>query len=133
MAGFEVIVRPVVFPNIRPAPARSILPEDDPEQGVAVLGGSGGKLVDLTSSESGNISRSHLVESKRRFDKVKIPYTRPDGTFDYSRYTVVEVLRKVDFFSGNEDTSHTYARFEVPADDSARVIERDVVRKNPQA
>ncbi len=37
MAGLEVVVRPVVFPNIRPAPARALAPEDNPDQGIAVL------------------------------------------------------------------------------------------------
>ena len=33
MAGFEVVVRPVVFPNIRPAPARSLPPRGRSRQG----------------------------------------------------------------------------------------------------
>ena len=40
-AGFEVIVRPVILPNIRPASPRVLVPEDDPSSGVAVLSGSG--------------------------------------------------------------------------------------------
>lgn len=130
MAGFEVIVRPVVFPNIRPAPTRALAPEDTPEQGIAVLGGSGGRLIDLTVSESSSWSRQHLVEKQRKFDRVRIPYTRPDGTFDYSRYIEVEVAKKVDFFDGGTETAHQYAQFEVGTS-GAEIVQRDVVRRNP--
>jgi hypothetical protein len=39
MAGFETVVRPAVFPDIRPAPARSLPPADDPEKGMCVITG----------------------------------------------------------------------------------------------
>lgn len=133
MAGFEVVVRPVVFPNIRPAPTRALSPEDTPEQGIAVLSGSGGALIDLSVSEQTSWSRAHLVEAKRVYDKVRIPYTRQDGTFDYSRYTEVEVIREVDFFDNASHTKHRYADFKEPADGSARIVQTGLVRKNPGA
>ena len=52
MAGFEVVVRPVVFPNIRPAPAQSLPAATDPDQGFAVIHGSSGKSIDLPHSQS---------------------------------------------------------------------------------
>ena len=50
MAGFENIVRPVVFPNIRPSPAQSVPAATAPDQGVAKIHGGSGKSVDLPHS-----------------------------------------------------------------------------------
>jgi hypothetical protein len=133
MAGFEVVVRPVVFPNIRPASPRVLLPEDASEQGIAVINGSDGKLIDLSASEQSSWTRTHLVEAKRRYDKVRVPYSRPDGSIDWSRYTEFEVIKEVDFFEGNKHTRHRYADFKEPPDGSALIIEKDMVRKNSGA
>ena len=65
MTGFEVIVRPVVFPVIRPGRARALAPEDDPEKGIAEFTGSSGGLVDLTFSETHSWSKSKPVEVER--------------------------------------------------------------------
>jgi hypothetical protein len=67
MAGFEVVVRPVVFPNIRPAPPRILAPEDDPEQGFASLSGSGGRLIDLPRSYSWSATNSYHTEAWREY------------------------------------------------------------------
>lgn len=80
MAGFEVIVRPVVFPSIRPQPTRALPPEDDPEQGIATIGGSGGRVLDLTYSYSVSISRSYLsIEEARAQDHVRVYQEEDDG------------------------------------------------------
>ena len=50
MAGFEVVVRPVVFPDIRPAPARSLPPADDPTKGFCEITGAGNFPVQLSFS-----------------------------------------------------------------------------------
>ena len=72
MAGFEVIVRPVVFPNIRPAPTRSLPPADDPEQGQAVFSGGSGQVIALTHSFSASGSRPGGTETERTYDTVRI-------------------------------------------------------------
>lgn len=131
MAGFEVVVRPVVFPNIRPAPTRALSPEDTPEQGIAVLSGSGGALIDLSASEQSSWTRTQIIEAKRRYDKVRIPISRPDGSIDWNQWTEVEVLKEVDFFDNYTRVKHRYADFQTPPDDSARIMEVDLVRKNP--
>ena len=106
--GFETIVRPAVFPNIRPAPARLSLPGDAPDKGVATLGGSGGGVIDLPWSESFSMSRGHH-ETKRTFEKVRMPYTNPDGTLDWSHYIEFEIATKFEFspsFDLNFDPPH---------------------------
>lgn len=95
MAGFEVIVRPVVFPNIRPAPTRSLPPEDDPKKGVCVIHGSGGQLVDLPASWSVSTSKQRSTETERRVDEVRIYQEEEDGTVNKKNFIDVEVANRI--------------------------------------
>jgi hypothetical protein len=79
MSGFEIIVRPVVFPNIRPAPSRSLPPEDDPESGRATLTGSSGQVIALSHSFTASGSMPGGDETDRTFDEARI---RPGGDGD---------------------------------------------------
>ena len=40
MAGFETVVRPAIFPDIRPKAKQLLPPLDDPEKGFAVIQGN---------------------------------------------------------------------------------------------
>jgi hypothetical protein len=80
MAGFEVIVRPVIFPNIRPQAPRVLAPEDDPTQGFAEIGGGGGQVIDLPYTWSYNMSRSmQQIEQARASDKARVYQEEDDG------------------------------------------------------
>jgi len=94
--GFEVVVRPAVFPNIRPQRPGLSLPGDAPDKGFATISGGGGSLISLPWSESASMSKGHL-EKKRTYHKVRIPYTRPDGSLDWSRYLEYEVAERMEF------------------------------------
>lgn len=73
MAGFEVVVRPVIFPNIRPAQRQSVVPaETDPEKGIAVIRGSSARTVDLSDSTSFQYNNTHAKEKQRRVDVVRV-------------------------------------------------------------
>jgi len=96
MAGFEVIVRPVVFPNIRPAPPRVLAPEDDPTQGIAVISGSGGKLIDLPHNWSVSVSRQKPhQEAVRQYDEERVYQVDEQGNINKQNYVDVERLKKV--------------------------------------
>ena len=45
--GFEVVVRPAVFPNIRPQRPGLSLPGDAPDKGFATISGGGGNAYQL--------------------------------------------------------------------------------------
>ena len=94
-AGFEVVVRPVVFPSIRPV-ARVFVPEDAPDKGIAVIGGSGGKLIDLPHSSSVSSSKSRMVEVKRVYDIARVYYT--------TKYWEFEVLKSLEFLVNGQST-----------------------------
>lgn len=95
MASFEVVVRPVVFPNIRPAPARSLPPEDDPTKGFAIIRGNGGQIVNNSKSVSLTLSRSRANETQRRVDDVRVYQQEDGGTINRDNFVDVQVANKI--------------------------------------
>jgi hypothetical protein len=95
MAGFEIVVRPVVFPNLRPAPARSLPPPDDPEKGFAVIRGNGAKSVSLSYSYSASWSKSRPTEMERRSDEVTVYQEEDDGTVNKDNYVKMKVANRI--------------------------------------
>lgn len=105
MANFETIVRPVVFPSIRPQPPRVLPAEDDPTQGICQIAGGGGSLIDLNHTSSVSISRSPgNTEVKRVSDEVKIKQEEDDGTINPDNYVKVKVAKgiRIKDMEGNE-------------------------------
>ncbi len=129
MAGFEVVVRPAVLPDIRPPPARSLPIEDAPDKGIAVINGIGNAIVDLTYSFSSSWSRNRLVEVRRHFDKVRVYASKPDGTYDYNTYIEYEVLTSIEYLENGQPTiGQQYAR---PLESAGvEIIQRGLTRNN---
>lgn len=94
MAKFETIVRPVVFPNIRPAPARSLPPEDDTGEGV-VIRGNAAKSFELSMSYSFSASSSRTEETQRRVDEVRVSQMDDDGNVNRSNFVDIQVANKL--------------------------------------
>jgi hypothetical protein len=130
--GFETVVRPAVFPNIRPSPARLVPIADAPDKGLAVITGGSNRLVDLPYTENHSWSRNRSVEVKRTYDKARVYYTRPDGTFDTSKYWEFEVLRSIEYL---EDGKNVIGASFAPLEhlDNIEVVETNLTRKNPLA
>jgi hypothetical protein len=105
MAGLEVVVRPVVFPNIRPAPARSLPPADDPDKGFATIRGNGAKQIDLSSSFSGSTSSNQRTEQKRQVDEVRVYQKDDNGTVNKDNFIDLQVANKIWMEGSEEPTS----------------------------
>jgi hypothetical protein len=105
MAGFEVVVRPVILPSIRPAPAQSLPPQDDPDKGFAVIHGNGGKHIDLSSSWSASGSTAAKKENKRRVDKSRIYQKDAQGNINRNNFVDVEVANKIWMEGSSRKTS----------------------------
>ena len=132
MAGFEVIVRPMVLPNIRPAPPRILAPEVDPASGIVVLGGAGGRLINLTESESNSRNSSRATETKRTFKKQRIYNKDDSGTVDKSQFVDVETIQKLWTVDGSgKETETTYA--EAPTVDNVETLLTNQTRINSTA
>ena len=102
MAGLEVVVRPVVFPNIRPAPPRLCWRQRMiPTQGIAVISGSGGRLIDLPYSFSMSVSKQKTrQETKRLVDEERIYQVDEDGNINKNNYVDVERAKASRFDKG---------------------------------
>lgn len=132
MSGLETIVRPVVFPNIRPAAPRSLAPEDDPERGVCVLSGSSGGLIDLSISENMSFSRSRSNELKRRYDEVRVYQKEDDGTVNRDNFIDVQVVNRMWLQAG--DGTIQKARFKrVEETDNVEIIKPHNFVKNDES
>lgn len=139
MAGFEVIVRPVVLPNIRPALARVLPPVDDPTQGFAVISGSSGKVIDLSRTWSVSVSRSlPQRETKRQVDEDRIyqmefdapihfPGQGTGGKINKNNYVDVERVKKIRLDNDEGATKVVYA--DPPPAENVERIATDVTRQ----
>jgi hypothetical protein len=135
MRGLEVVVRPVVFPNIRPAPARLLPPEDDPDKGKAVISSSGGSMVGTSNSFSYSMSRSKPTETERRVDEVRVYQKEDDGTINRDNFVDVEVANKIWMDEGDrpdEDRMKEYHYAPVEETDNVEIRRKDVIKKNPE-
>lgn len=129
MAGFEVVVRPAVFPDIRPAPAQSQAPASDPTKDIAVIHGSSGQHIDLPFSWTVSTSTSRPKEKKRRVDTVRVYQKEADGTVNKENFIDVEVANKVWMEQQLQEVPYSYARAQEK--DNVEIRERDQMRHNP--
>jgi hypothetical protein len=102
--GLEVVVRPVVLPNIRPSAPRVLAPADNPDSGIAVISGGGGMFLGTSHSSSFSISsQTPHQETKRQVDVLRVyqksddagASTRSAGTINRENYVDVEQMKKV--------------------------------------
>lgn len=132
MAGLEVVVRPVVFPNIRPQPPQKpIPPADDPEAGFCEIKGNGARQITLTHSFSVTSSKSAGTETERRVDRARVyqkdgggsgaraagKEARAGGTVNKENFVDVEVATRIrsnmgNFFAVDDGSGPARARSE---------------------
>lgn len=148
MAGFEVVVRPVVFPDIRPAPARSLPPADDPEKGFAVIKGNGAKAMTLSESFSMSMSKSRPMETERRSDEARIYQMDDAGTVNRDNFVDVKAANRIKMRRQEGDpipkqdnpmglprpTAPEISYYKrVEPSDNVEIMRTDIVEKNPAA
>jgi hypothetical protein len=110
MAGFEVVVRPAVFPDIRPAPAQSQAPASDPTKDIAVIHGSSGQHIDLPFSWSISTSSSRPKETRRRVDTARVYQMDDNGNVNKDNFIDVDVANRIWMNDGNIDQRYNYSR-----------------------
>jgi hypothetical protein len=129
MAGLELVVRPVVFPNIRPAPARMLAPESNPDQGFAVIKGTGGNLIDLPHSWSASHSETkQQQETKRMYDVEKVYQVDDNGEINKKNFVEVERLKKVRLDDGGDQGAIRVIYAEPPPANNIEVKFTDMLR-----
>lgn len=127
MAGFEVIVRPVVFPSIRPQKQRVLPTESDPEQGVCTIEGNSGGIIDLTHTWSVSKSKSmNWKEIARVSDKVRIKQKEKDGTINHDNF--VDVMAVKSILTARDDGRIHEQRFRpAKAEDNIEIIQANII------
>jgi hypothetical protein len=95
MAGMEIVVRPVVFPDIRPQPPRRLPPEEDPTKGICTIRGQGSFLVTFSIASNWSVTYGKTKEIKRRVDTTRIYQKDKDGTINKDNFVDVDVANKV--------------------------------------
>jgi len=95
MAGFEIVVRPVVFPDIRPAPAQPVPPADEPDKGFATIRGNGAKQFSQSSNYSASASSSQRTETKRREDEARVYQMHDDGRVNKKNFVDIRSPTKI--------------------------------------
>jgi len=95
MAGLEVVVRPVVFPDIRPQPARSLPPADDPNSGICEIKGSSSFIVTTSTNVNFSVTFAGEKETKRRVDTARVYQKNDDGTIERENFVDIEVPNKI--------------------------------------
>jgi hypothetical protein len=108
MAGLETVVRPVVFPVIRPTPKQSAPQKDDPNQGKAVITGSSGKIIDLPYSYSISSTQSKSVELQRTVDDYRVYQKDDDGNINRDNFIDIAIARKIQLQDGEDITDVWY-------------------------
>jgi len=100
MAGFEVIVRPAIFPDIRPRARQSLPPQDDPEKGFCTIKGQPAQAIDLPLSWSASSSTSRPAETERRVDDVRVYQQDDDGMVNRDNFVDLQVANRIKMDEG---------------------------------
>jgi hypothetical protein len=126
--GLEVVVRPVVFPNIRPTRPRVLAAtSDSPDQGMVVLSGGGSTFVGTSYSYSYSYSSSKPhKEQKRQVYKVRVYQENKDGTINKDNYVDVDQMQKVLLTNEKEPLRVIFGDYKTP--DNAEILEKDVTK-----
>lgn len=93
--ALEVVVRPVVFPNIRPQAPRSLPPASDPHAGICEIKGTSSFIVNFSTSASFSVTYGKNKEVKRRVDVARVYQQSDDGTVNKDNFVDVEVANKI--------------------------------------
>lgn len=129
MAGLEVVVRPVIFPDIRPPPAQPLPAPVNPDEGFAVIHGQGAKQINLPNSYSKSASSSVRSEKKRRVDKVRVYQKDDSGAVNKENFIDLEVLTKVWMKQGGAEEIVDFYRKPEEAD-NLEIKSRDVIKED---
>jgi hypothetical protein len=129
--AFEIVVRPIIFPDIRPAPARMLAPEDDPKKGICVIAGTSVHSVTLSHSTSWSVTHSNPVETERRVDEVRVSQKNEDGSINKSNFVDIEVANRITMKDPDQSDPKKWYWTRIEESDNIEVKRRDVIKRQP--
>lgn len=95
MSGLERVVRPVVFPDIRPQVARQLPPEEDPTKGICEIKGQGSFVTQWSINTSWSITYGKQKEIKRQVDTARVYQKTDDGKVKKENFVDIQVANKI--------------------------------------
>lgn len=152
MAGLEVVVRPVIFPDIRPRARPSLPPQDDPTKGFAVIKGNPASSVGLSDNWNVSSSKSRPIEKKREVDEIRVYQKEDNGKINKKNFVNVERTKKLYMVDPNvghmerdnkggyvfvpnqnppQVRRYDYSHFQ--ESDNTELLKTDVTKVNPDA
>jgi len=129
MAGLEVVVRPVIFPNIRPTARQSLPPQDDPTKGFAVIRGNPASSGQISESQSGSASTSSPKEEERTVDKVRVFQKDDTGEVNRDNYVDLEVPTNIKMNVGPARGRENW-RFQAPEASETQEVKQRSIRRS---
>jgi hypothetical protein len=123
MAQFEGIVRPVVFPNIRPTQARPLTPATS-DQDAYVIRGSSGQTAELRLTTSGSFFAEAPTEIERTEDFVRVYQVQDNDEVNKENFVDLAVAKKISMVSS---PVVTYRYRPVEETDNVEILSRDHV------
>jgi len=133
--SFEILRGFLWKPVWPPAPAQPAAPEDKPEKGVAVLRGLGGKVIDLTMSETSSWSKTREIEKERTVTPKRVYQKQPDGTVNKENYIDIEEVSRIETIDSATGTQYAYVYADPRGRPASNVeyLAPDEVYVNPDA
>lgn len=142
MAGLEIVVRPLIFPDIRPRARQSLPPQDDPEKGIAVISGNPAQSASLSNNWSLSTSMQKAVEKLRHVDQARTYQKDDDGTVNKANYVDTEVAKKIVMEEPAADTDSDGKPRMVEKEsfyqpikeaDNIKIMRKDIIKKKVQS
>ncbi len=129
MAGLEVVVRPMIFPGIRPAPRPSVVPaEADPEKGLVVIRGASGKTIDLPYSFSASFTVTYAPKEKqRKVDLARVYQKTPQGEVNRDNYVDIEAANRITMQQTGGKVDYLYQP--IQASDNVEILRKNIVKQ----
>ena len=139
---FEVVVRPAVFPNIRPGPRTSGVSTSTRAQpassattnpGMATIHGASGRYLELPYSVSFSTSTPKYKEKKRRVDEGRVYQKKDDGSIEKENFVDVQSANKLWMDTSqiragtNITTKYTYTSLANDPPDNVEIRRRNVM------
>lgn len=150
--GLEGVVRPVIFPDIRPRPKPALPPQDDPTKGFAVIQGNPAGSTSNSYSFSVNASYTQPKETERRVDEVRVSQNggggggggtrsasvragisaHADGDSGEDNFVDIQVANKITMEepgAGGKPSKRSFFYQRVREQDNIEILRRDVIVK----
>lgn len=95
MRSLEIIVRPAVLPDVRPAPAQPFVAPPEEDEGFVEIVGARGAAINLAQSHSSSFTRQRGRELGRTFDLMRVKQKDENGNIVPENFVDIEAVTRL--------------------------------------